>query len=115
MGVTAPAQLRARHAAQDLELLAVPGTGAYPVHHPEVLGEAIQTVIRAEIVAGRSSISDPYDVVKQLTRGKAITKDTLREFVSGLDIGQGAKERLLELTPESYTGLASELVDYLDS
>ena len=83
--------------------------------HPEVLGEAIQTVIRAEIVAGRSSISDPYDVVKQLTRGKAITKDTLREFVSGLDIGQGAKERLLELTPESYTGLASELVDYLDS
>ena len=79
----------------------------------EVLAEAIQTVIRAEIVAGRSSISDPYDVVKQLTRGAAVTAETLTDFVSALDISEEAKSRLLSLTPATYTGLASKLVDEL--
>jgi adenylosuccinate lyase len=79
----------------------------------EVLGEAIQTVIRAEVVAGRSSITDPYALLKDLTRGKRIGKDDLVEFVSRLDIGAEAKERLLALTPGSYVGLADELVDQL--
>ena len=79
----------------------------------EVLAEAIQTVIRAEIVAGRSSISDPYDVVKQLTRGAAVTAETLTDFVSALDISEEAKSRLLSLTPATYIGLASKLVDEL--
>ena len=81
----------------------------------EVLAEAIQTVIRAEIVAGRSHITDPYDVVKSLTRGKKVTAQSLREFVEALDIGDEAKKRLLELTPSTYIGLAGSLVSYLDN
>ncbi|TAM70468.1 MAG: adenylosuccinate lyase [Microbacteriaceae bacterium] len=79
----------------------------------EVIGEAIQTVIRAEVVAGRSSIHDPYALLKELTRGKRIGRDDLVAFVQGLDIGIAAKQRLLELTPATYVGLASELVDEL--
>ncbi|HWH26520.1 MAG TPA: adenylosuccinate lyase [Pseudolysinimonas sp.] len=77
----------------------------------EVLGEAIQTVIRAEVTAGRSSIEDPYAMLKELTRGKRITGTELREFVQKLDIGDAARERLLALTPAGYTGIADELVD----
>ena len=73
----------------------------------EMLGEAIQTVIRAEITAGRSSIADPYALLKELTRGKRIGQAELVAFVDGLDIGDDAKARLLALTPGTYTGLAS--------
>jgi adenylosuccinate lyase len=76
----------------------------------EVLAEAIQTVVRAEIVAGRSSISDPYALLKDLTRGRRVGAADLAEFVRGLDIGDAAKERLLALTPAGYTGLAADLV-----
>jgi adenylosuccinate lyase len=79
----------------------------------EVLGEAIQTVIRAEVAAGRSTIADPYALLKELTRGKRATASDLADFIRGLDIGDAAKERLLALTPATYTGLAAELVDYL--
>jgi adenylosuccinate lyase len=79
----------------------------------EILGEAIQTVIRAEVAAGRSSISDPYALLKELTRGKRINRDDLITFVSGLEIGDEAKARLLELTPGTYAGHASKLVEYL--
>ena len=79
----------------------------------EVLGEAIQTVIRAEVVAGRSSIADPYALLKELTRGRRVGPDELVAFVDGLDIGDDAKARLRELTPASYVGLASRLVDEL--
>lgn len=81
----------------------------------EILGEAIQTVIRAEVAAGRSSISDPYALLKELTRGKRINRDDLIAFVSGLEIGDEAKARLLELTPGTYAGHASKLVDYLNA
>lgn len=79
----------------------------------EVLGEAIQTVIRAEVAAGRSSITDPYAVVKELTRGKRVGAAELAEFVDGLEIGAEAKARLRALTPATYTGIASALIDYL--
>jgi adenylosuccinate lyase len=75
----------------------------------EVLGEAIQTVIRAEVAAGRSSISDPYQLLKELTRGKRIGHDELVTFVNGLDISNEAKDRLLSLKPHNYTGIAAEL------
>jgi adenylosuccinate lyase len=75
----------------------------------EVLGEAIQTVIRAEVAAGRSKISDPYALLKDLTRGKRIGQDDLIAFVNGLDISAEAKQRLIALRPGTYTGLASEL------
>ena len=80
----------------------------------EVLGEAIQTVIRAEVVAGRSSIADPYALLKELTRGRRVGREELIAFVDALDIGDDAKSRLRELTPASYLGLASRLVDELD-
>ena len=76
----------------------------------EVLAEAIQTVIRAEVAAGRSDITDPYQLLKDLTRGRRIGSEDLSLFVQGLNIGQEAKERLLMLKPSNYTGLASELV-----
>ncbi len=79
----------------------------------EVLGEAIQTVIRAEVTAGRSSISDPYAALKELTRGKRIGQAELIEFVSALEIGDEAKQRLLALTPATYVGDAANLLEHL--
>ncbi|WP_282851769.1 adenylosuccinate lyase [Gulosibacter sediminis] len=79
----------------------------------EVLAEAIQTVIRAEIVAGRSHIEDPYAVLKELTRGHSVGRDELVAFVDGLEIGDAAKARLRELTPQTYTGRSAQLVDRL--
>ena len=67
----------------------------------EILAEAVQTVMR------RYSVPEPYEKLKALTRGQAVTKETLREFVNTLDIPDGEKQRLLELTPETYIGLAA--------
>lgn len=75
----------------------------------EVLGEAIQTVIRAEVAAGRSSIENPYELLKELTRGKRISIDDLKVFINELEIGQEAKDRLLLLTPQTYVGLAVDI------
>ena len=80
----------------------------------EILGEAIQTVIRAEITAGRSSITDPYAILKDLTRGKHIGQAELVAFIDDLDIGQAAKDRLRVLTPATYAGLASQLVGHVE-
>jgi adenylosuccinate lyase len=80
----------------------------------EVLAEAIQSVIRAEIVQGHSQIDDPYDVVKGLTRGVRVTPEAFHAFIESLDISAGAKTRLLGLTPHTYVGLADSLVDYLE-
>ena len=78
----------------------------------EVLGEAIQTVIRAEVTAGRSSIADPYAMLKELTRGKRVGQAELVAFVQALEIGDDAKARLVALTPAGYAGLASDLVEW---
>jgi adenylosuccinate lyase len=79
----------------------------------EVLAEAIQTVIRAEVTAGTSSIADPYAVLKDLTRGRRVGAPELAEFIADLDISDAAKQRLTALTPAGYAGLASQLVDAL--
>jgi adenylosuccinate lyase len=76
----------------------------------EVLAEAIQTVIRAEVAAGKSDIEDPYQLLKELTRGRRIRGEDLKSFVNELKISQDAKDRLILLKPNTYTGLASELV-----
>jgi len=68
----------------------------------EVLAEAVQTVMR------RYGIPNPYEKLKALTRGQAVTKEVLLEFVQTLDIPDAEKERLLKLTPETYIGLADE-------
>jgi adenylosuccinate lyase len=79
------------------------------IENLEVLGEAIQTVIRAEVAAGRSKISDPYALLKELTRGKRIDDATLAAFIDKLDISDSATERLLALKPSNYIGLAAEI------
>jgi adenylosuccinate lyase len=56
----------------------------------------------------RYGVPNPYEKLKALTRGQAVTKDVLLEFVQTLDIPDAEKERLLKLTPETYTGLADE-------
>ncbi|KRE87330.1 adenylosuccinate lyase [Rhodanobacter sp. Soil772] len=69
----------------------------------EVLAEAVQTVMR------RYGLPEPYEQLKALTRGHGITKDSMREFIGGLDLPADAKQRLLELTPGGYIGLAEGL------
>ena len=69
----------------------------------EVLAEAIQTVMR------RHGLPEPYEQLKALTRGKGITRDTLRTFIGSLDLPTADKQRLLALTPATYAGLAAEL------
>ncbi|MCH9694758.1 MAG: adenylosuccinate lyase [Gammaproteobacteria bacterium] len=68
----------------------------------EVLAEAVQTVMR------RYGIPEPYEKLKALTRGQAVSKEILLQFIQTLDIPDDEKQRLLELTPESYVGLATE-------
>lgn len=71
----------------------------------EVLAEPIQTVMR------RYGIENPYEQLKELTRGKGgINQSSLHTFISGLSIPEEAKQALLALTPATYTGKAAELV-----
>ena len=69
----------------------------------EVLAEPVQTVMR------RYGLPQPYEQLKELTRGKGITEEALRRFISGLDLPAPDKARLMELTPRTYIGLALEL------
>jgi len=69
----------------------------------EVLAEPVQTVMR------RYGIENPYEQLKELTRGKGISKDALREFIGGLAIPQSAKDHLLAMTPANYIGIAAQL------
>jgi len=68
----------------------------------EVLGEAVQTVMR------RYGLANPYEQMKALTRGKGITQERLREFIETLDIPDDAKQLLMEMTPATYIGNATE-------
>jgi adenylosuccinate lyase len=69
----------------------------------EVLAEPVQTVMR------RYGIENPYEQLKELTRGKGISKEALREFIQGLAIPEEAKTQLLALTPANYIGSAVSL------
>jgi adenylosuccinate lyase len=69
----------------------------------EVLGEAVQTVMRAQ------GIPDAYDRLKRFTRGRPTDQAAMREFIGSLELPVAEKERLLQLTPASYLGLAAEL------
>jgi adenylosuccinate lyase len=73
----------------------------------EVLAEPIQTVMR------RFGVPNPYEQLKELTRGKGITPEGLKTFIKGLDIPADAKKSLLEMTPASYVGMAVELAERL--
>ena len=56
----------------------------------------------------RYGIANPYEKLKELTRGKAVTRETMLTFLDSLDIPEEAKARLRELTPETYTGRAQK-------
>ncbi len=68
-----------------------------------LLAEPIQTVMR------KNGVPNAYEKLKELTRGKEITKETVRKFISGLKIPKEDKDRLLKLTPETYIGLAGKI------
>jgi adenylosuccinate lyase len=72
-------------------------------HAWEVLAEAVQTVMR------RYGLPNPYEQLKALTRGHGMTRESMRGFIAQLDLPADARQRLLELTPATYTGLAAEL------
>ncbi len=69
----------------------------------EVLAEAVQTVMR------RYGLPEPYEQLKALTRGQGITHESMRAFIEGLALPIDAKQRLLTLTPATYTGMAADL------
>jgi adenylosuccinate lyase len=69
----------------------------------EVLAEAVQTVMR------RHRLPNPYEQLKKMTRGKAITAAAMKRFIEALDIPAADKKRLRALTPASYTGAAEAL------
>ncbi|MDL5361861.1 adenylosuccinate lyase [Halalkalicoccus sp. NIPERK01] len=76
--------------------------------NPEVIGEAVQTVLR------REGHTDAYERVKELTRGRRTTLDDFRGLFADLDVDERTREELMALTPAGYTGLADELVDDLN-
>ena len=69
----------------------------------EILAEAIQTILR------KYNISNAYEKLKELTRGKKITKEILNEFINSLDIDEKDKKNLINLKPKDYIGLANKL------
>lgn len=71
----------------------------------EVLAEAVQTVMR------RYGLPQPYEQLKALTRGQGITQASMREFIGKLELPAEAKQRLLDLTPGGYIGLAESLAE----
>ena len=80
----------------------------------EVLGEPVQSVMRALAARGVPDMDNPYERLKELTRGRKVTGEDLRAFVLSLSLPDAERDRLLALTPATYIGLAPELVrDYL--
>jgi len=76
---------------------------------PEIIGEAIQTILR------REGDTDAYERVKELTRGKQVTLEDFYELFESLDVDDAVCKELLALTPAGYTGVADDLVEEIDS
>jgi len=72
-------------------------------NHPEVITEAIQTILR------REGVAMPYEKLKELSRGKKITLTDIHKFIDTLEVSKKIKEELKKITPENYIGLASKL------
>ncbi|QNF93916.1 MULTISPECIES: adenylosuccinate lyase [Janibacter] len=80
----------------------------------EVLGEPIQSVMRALGAQGVPGMEEPYERLKELTRGQRIGQPELVGFVRGLGLPADVEERVAAMTPATYTGIAPQLVDLLD-
>lgn len=76
--------------------------------HPEVLAEAVQTILR------REGYPEPYEVLKQLTRGQPLTLERLYEFVEELEVTEHVRAELRALQPDQYIGLATQLARLRD-
>ncbi len=72
-------------------------------HSWEVLAEPVQTVMR------RYGIENPYEKLKELTRGKGISREALQAFIQSLEIPDAEKNRLMQMTPANYVGIAEQL------
>ena len=72
-------------------------------HNWEVLAEPIQTVMR------KVGMDHPYERLKELTRGRRVTKEIMRDFIAALPLPDADKKRLLKMTPSTYVGLAAKL------
>jgi len=72
---------------------------------PEIIGEAVQTILR------REGDTDAYERVKELTRGKQVTIEDFYDLFDSLDVEESVREELLALTPAGYTGVASDLAE----
>ena len=71
--------------------------------HPEVIAEAIQTILR------REKQEFPYEKLKALTRGRSVSKEDFEKFINDLPVTEKLKEELKQITPENYTGLAAKI------
>jgi adenylosuccinate lyase len=80
----------------------------------EVLGEAIQSAMRAAGLAGAPGMDEPYERLKELTRGRRVGGDDIRTFVRGLGLPADIEARLVALTPANYTGAAEALVSFVE-
>jgi adenylosuccinate lyase len=78
------------------------------VAHPEVLAEAVQTILR------RVGYPEPYEALKALTRGRELTVELLHRFVDELQVDEAVRAELRALTPEGYIGLAARLARLRD-
>jgi adenylosuccinate lyase len=67
-------------------------------NHPELLAEPIQTILR------REGVDNPYNLLKEITRGKRVDLEELRKFVQTLDVSDKAKQQLMKLESRSYLG-----------
>ena len=76
-------------------------------NNPEVLAEAIQTVLR------KNKYNDAYEKLKELTRGKEISKEEIEEFIKSLNIKEEDKQNLLNLKAKDYVGYAKKLCDFM--
>ena len=72
-------------------------------NHWEVLAEAVQTILR------KNGHPDAYEKIKELTRGETVSKNSIREIISMLDVSSNDKDVLMRLAPGGYTGLSAVL------
>ena len=73
--------------------------------HWEVVAEGAQTILRA------AGVSEAYDQLKSIARGKEITKETFNQWIENLSVGESVKEKLRALSPLTYIGLAEEIAE----
>ena len=76
-------------------------------NHWELLAEPIQMYLR------KKGVSNPYEKIKEVTRGTVVTEETISKFIDGLEVDAATKQHLHQLKPSTYLGLATKLVDDL--